>query len=125
VQNSPAISLGFLGQGDEVSMGHEGNGTKVPKLAVRAMHSMMDYLGMRHAYAESLGQTHMLSMEISGATQPLKATVLLGSGFPAIRLSASFTARRAAVIPEPVLETGPSESVFARNTRSMGALATG
>ena len=57
--------------------------------------------------------------------QSAAAAVLLGTGFPAMRLSASFTARRAAIIALLVVDSGPSESVFAKNTRSIGCRASG
>ena len=41
-----------------------------------------------------------------------------GAGFPASRASTSFTARCAARMPPLVVDSGPSESVFAKKTRS-------
>src|SRR5271157_4477551 len=48
-----------------------------------------------------------------------------GRGFPARRLSASLTARRAAVMALLVVDSGPSESVLAKKTRSIGSRARG
>ena len=41
------------------------------------------------------------------------------------RPSASFTARRAAIMALLVVDSAPSESVFAKNTRSIGSRTTG
>src|ERR1700674_443222 len=51
--------------------------------------------------------------------------VCFGMGFPASRLSASFTARLAAMIALLVVDSGPSESVLAKNTRSIGSRTKG
>ena len=44
----------------------------------------------------------------------------VGILLPAIIASYSFTVRRAALMPSEVVETGPSESVLAKKTRSIG-----
>src|ERR1700722_13004785 len=58
--------------------------------------------------------------------KPQPATAFsFGIGFPASRASTSFTARCAARIPALVVDSGPSESVLAKKTRSRGWRTSG
>jgi len=66
-----------------------------------------------------------LEGRFGGGRVTVSGQIGFGTAFPAKRLSASFTARRAATMALLVVDSAPSESVLAKNTRSIGCRAKG